>query len=228
MFLFILKQIGVIGALMMIENMAKKSANSPKRRSNADDTEEFLSCSSNESSLNNNESMSVSNIIFDNTVSTDIKQIWNMILESSKSSPESLGLFEDDLTSLLRRDSIPESLENLIKLNLESMTRSLFKIDPQFQDKFKSASFKIGYEFGLVEATHGVLNLLPRIMNDMQKKNASLFANLSISERQAVPSIAICSTFRLFAALERKSIHVLKDYLGWYYNLNFLSLNVNP
>ena len=199
---------------MMIENMAKKHLSSPKKSSNADDSQEFLSCSENSQSSQN---LSVSTIMFDNSVSSEIKQIWSMILESSKSSPESLGLFEDDLTSLLRKEKIPEGLENLIKTNLETMTQSLFKITDLKALQAKFSSFKIGYEFGLDDATHGVLNLLPQIINDMQKRNVSLFDNLSDKgeKHHSVPSIAICSTFRLFSALERKNIQLLKDYLGW-------------
>jgi hypothetical protein len=202
---------------MMIENMVKKSASSPIKNSGEDDTEEFLSCSENSQSSQN---MSVSTIMYDNSVSSEIKQIWNMILDSSKSSPESLGLFEDDLTSLLRKDKIPGSLENLIKLNLESMTKNLFKITDlkSIQSKY-SSSFKVGYEFGLDEVTNGVLNLLPQIIIDMQKRNVCLFDNFldknEIIKNQSVPSIAICTTFRLFSALERKNILILKDYLGW-------------
>jgi len=203
---------------MTIENMVKKSTSSPKKNSDDDDTEEFLSCSENSQSSQN---MSVSTIIYDSSVSSEIKQIWNMILDSSKSSPESLGLFEDDLTSLLRKEKIPGSLENLIKLNLESMTKNLFKITDlkPIQSKF-SSSFKVGYEFGLDGVTNGVLNLLPQLILDLQKKNLSLLDNFldkneTIKNNQSVPSIAICSTFRLFSALERKNILILKDYLGW-------------
>jgi hypothetical protein len=209
----------VKGALMMIENMVKKSASSPKKNSSHDDdTEEFLSCSESSQSSQN---MSVSTLIYDSSVSSEIKQIWNMILDSSKSSPESLGLFEDDLTSLLRKDKIPDSLENLIKLNLDSMTKNLFQITDlkTIQSKYNS-SFKVGHEFGLDGVTNGALNLLPQMITDMQKRNVSLFDNFldkseSTKNHQSVPSIAICSTFRLFSALERKNILMLKDYLGW-------------
>lgn len=201
---------------MMIENMVKKSASSPMKNSGEDDTEEFLSCSENSQSSQN---MSVSTIMYDNSVSSEIKQIWNMILDSSKSSPESLGLFEDDLTSLLRKDKIPGSLENLIKLNLESMTKNLFKITDLKPIQSKYSAFKVGYEFGLDEVTNGVLNLLPQIIIDMQKRNVCLFDNFldknETIKNQSVPSIAICTTFRLFSALERKNILILKDYLGW-------------
>ena len=201
---------------MMIENMAKKPSSSPKKTSNqSDDTEEFISCS--ESSQTSEQNLSVSTIMFDNSVSTEIKQIWSMILESSRSSPESLGLFEDDLTSLLRINKIPQDLENLIKLNLETMTQSLFKITDLKEMQAKFSSFKIGYEFGLDESANGVLNLLPQMINDMQKRNIALFNSLldKGEKAQSVHSIAICSTFRLFSALERKNIQILNDYLGW-------------
>ena len=186
------KQIGVIGALMMIKNMAKKS--------------ESLNSTEN-SILSSMGSQSVGML---SSVSSEIKHIWAMILDSSRSSPESLGLFEDDLTSLIRKDSLPENLENLIKKHLEPMTKNLFKIEPNFQGK-TSTPFKVGYEFGLDEATNGVLNLFPLIMNDMQKKNASLLDKQKV---EFLPSIAISTTIRLCCALERKNVLLLKDYLG--------------
>jgi hypothetical protein len=185
------KQIGVIGELMMLKNMAKKS----ESLNNSE--------SSDYSNLSGMGSQNVSNVGMLSSVSTEIKHIWAMIMDSSKSSPESLGLFEDDLTSLVKKDQLPENLENLIKKHLEPMTKNLFKIEPNFQSK--STSFKVGYEFGLDDATNGVLNLFPQIMNDMQKKNASLLDNPASKQKTAyLPSIAISTTIRLCCALERK------------------------
>ena len=124
------KQIGVIGALMMIKNMAIRS-----KRLHEDEPDESLNATS-------------SSILISG-LNSEIKNVWQMIMESSRSSPESLGLFEDDLSCLLKKDTIPESIETLIKENLREMTSNLFKLDLVYQKKLsfcqsKLASFKIG------------------------------------------------------------------------------------
>jgi hypothetical protein len=174
------KQIGVIGALMMIKCMS-----SPRTKSNTN----------------------------------EIKHIWQMIIDSSKSSPESLGLFEDDLTSLLKKESIPADVETLIKENLKEITSGLFKLDVNYDSKLKFfndklAQFKIGHEFGLDERTNGCLNLITQLMNDFLKKNSSLILNRAKTSDN-LPAITIASTFRLISALERKNTQVeLNEYLG--------------
>ncbi len=172
------KQIGVIGALMIIKCMSMRAK-------------------------------------IDKTTENEIKHIWEMIMESSRSSPESLGLFEDDLTSLLRKDMIPESVEKLIKENLKEITKSLFTLDTRYQEKLsffndKLASFKINYEFGLDTHSNGSLNLITQLMSDFLKKNSSLLMhklNISGGEHN-LPPITIPSTFRLMAAFERKNPQV--------------------
>jgi hypothetical protein len=167
------KQFGVIGAIMMIENLAKKSEDIMKMsvsdeatNSNSDSiNNDFFSCTSSPSMINNsnpNETVDIemtttastsmhSGIV--KTISGEIKNIWRMIIECSRSSPESIGLFQDDLTCLIYKNLIPTNVELLIKNNLKQMTQDLFVIDPdygeivqQFPDKL--TPFQIGYEFG--------------------------------------------------------------------------------
>lgn len=219
------KQIGVIGALMMIKNMASKSPQPSNNQDsqNSSESEDFFSCSSTPSGSGaqnlpiNSTVIQNSSMILSN-VSNEVKSIWQMILDSSKSSPESLGLFEDDLTSILLKESMNESLEILIKENLKEMTKNLFKLDINYRAslaKFESqlCSFKFGYEFGIDDHAVGALNLLPLVMNDMQKKNSLLLESSALTN-SPIPSIAIPSTFRLMCVLERKNINELKEYLG--------------
>ncbi|CAF0743300.1 unnamed protein product [Brachionus calyciflorus] len=215
------KQIGVIGALMLIKYMAIRTKNNNQETEKADEgNESFFSCSSSQSSIYNapGNSTSIQNSSYIlSSISNEIKNIWDMILDSSRSSPESLGLFEDDLTGIIIKESIGESLEILMKENLKEMSKNLFKLDPSYKQSLTKygqqlSSFRFGYEFGIDERTVGALNLLPLILNDMQKKNATLLNPLTITP--TLPSIAVPSTFRLMCALERKNLKEFADYLG--------------
>jgi hypothetical protein len=238
------KQIGVIGALMMLKNMSSLnggSKRSNKRKSgeqndtsNLNETEEdFFSCSStqhqpDDSSMSVGPSNSTKIDTTLNVLSSEIKHIWQMIMDSSKSSPESLGLFEDNLSSILNKNSIhSECVETLIKENLRQMTKNLFKLDMNEQHMLQKAhndklsSFKIGYDFGLDVQSNGALNLLSQQMSDSaQKKNLALVllngkgSNSLSGGNCFVSAITIASTFRLFASLERSNILSLKDYIG--------------
>jgi hypothetical protein len=253
------KQMGVVGALMLIINMNKTSSSkspSSSRTSGAkaaaaaandnseneifydsfnstppsliklDDemnggTRGLLSRSSTEC-VNNN-----ANLL--NSLTSELKHIWQMIIECSKSSPESLGLFEDDLTSLLYKEAIPESIEHLLKENLKQMTSNLFRLNTELltapSKQQLLGSLKQGYEFGIDAHAKGALNLLPQIINYMQKRNVALLNNNeNIDLRQSfaqqhkfaanMSPMAIASTFRLMAALERRNMNELKEYLG--------------
>jgi len=152
------------------------------------------------------------------SVSHEIKNIWQIIMDCSKSSPESLGLFEDDLTCLLQKNSIPNSVELLIKENVLAMTKHVFQIDAKYQLKLKEyadklSSFKHSYDLGLVDHSNGALNLLPQMMNDLQNKSL-LVSDAKASPTTCLPCITLASSFRLIAALERQNIAELKDYLG--------------
>ncbi len=193
------KQIGVIGALMIIKNVAECS----KNESESDSWQTSKSSFSSDSSRT--------------SVSQEIKNIWQIIIDCSKSSPESLGLFEDDLTCLLQKNSIPNSVELLLKDNVLSMTKNVFQIDAKYQLKLKEygdklSSFKYSYDMGLVDHSSGALNLLPQMMNDLQNK--SLLVSEAKTNRTTLPCITLASSFRLIAALERQNIGELKDYLG--------------
>ena len=147
------KQIGVIGALSMITCMATQQprvARKPAKKGNDedadDDGDEFQSCETTPTSSSSTNSSSSSS---QSRLCAEIRQIWQMIVESSRSSPESLGLFEDNLTSLLHRDAMPPSVEALLKENVRSMTARLFELDADYQAKLgggagKLAKFKIG------------------------------------------------------------------------------------
>lgn len=213
------KQIGVVGAIMLLKNMANKT-----KCKNIDKIEEenesFFSCSSSQSSIynapGNSTSLQNTSYILSN-IASEIKNIWGMILDSSRSSPESLGLFEDDLTGIVLKGSIGDSLELLMKENLREMCKNLFKLDPAYKatlSKYSNqlSAFRFGYEFGLDQRTHGALNLLPLILNDLKKKNSCILNPQN--QESNIPSIAIPSTFRLMCALERNNLKDFTDYLG--------------
>lgn len=232
------KQIGIIGALMMIKNMALKgnAANANKSIANGDSSlaasqssEDFFSCPSSQSvTLNraNSTSMADTTAFQLTTVSNEIKQIWQMIIDSSKLNPESLGLFEDELTSILlqENDSISDNIKLLIKENLKEMNQNLFKVDSDHMTLVRNVigagaekllkSINIGFDFGIDFTTPGALNLIPHILNDMRKKNHSLMEQHTATSKSYLPSIAIPSTFRLMAILEQRDILCLKDYIG--------------
>ncbi|RNA17617.1 Fanconi anemia group D2 [Brachionus plicatilis] len=205
------KQIGVIGALMLLKSMANRTKSKPAEKPE-EENESFFSCSSSQSSIYNapGNSTSIQNTSYIlSNIAAEIKNIWDMILESSRSSPESLGLFEDDLTGIVLKDCIGDSLEMLMKENLRDMSRNLFKLEPGYKQtlsKYSSqlSSFRFGYDFGLDQTTHGALNLLPLVLNDLKKKNTCIL-NPHIQQLN-LPSIAIPSTFRLMCALERNNL----------------------
>lgn len=213
------KQIGVIGALMLIKNMANRTKSKPVERIE-EENESFFSCSSSQSSIYNGpgNSTSIQNTSYIlSSIASEIKNIWDMILDSSRSSAESLGLFEDDLSGIVVKNSISDSLEILMKENLRDMSKNLFKLDPSYKQTLSKysnelSSFRIGYEFGLDQRTHGALNLLPLILNDLKKKNSCILN--SSGQEWNIPSIAVPSTFRLMCALERANLTDFVDYLG--------------
>lgn len=213
------KQIGVIGAIMLIKNMANRTKSKAVEKIE-EENESFFSCSSSQSSIYNGpgNSTSIQNTSYIlSSIATEIKNIWDMILDSSRSSAESLGLFEDDLTGIVIKNSISDNLEILMKENLRDMSKNLFKLDPSYKQtlsKYSSqlSSFRFGYEFGLDQRTHGALNLLPLILNDLKKKNSCILN--SSSQEWNIPSIAVPSTFRLMCALERANLSDFVEYLG--------------
>lgn len=144
-----------------------------------------------------------------------------MILDSSKSSPESLGLFEDDLSCILAYDKtkqrLGENVQMLIKDSLKNMCADLFELKQPNLDDTRINHFTVDYSFGLDETTGNVLNLMPQVLYDMRKKNRALIESggqKSSDRVSPLPAIAIPATFRLMASLEKKNILALKGYLG--------------
>lgn len=156
-------------------------------------------------------------------ITSEVKQIWQMILDSSKSSPESLGLFEDDLSGILaanekspQQQRLGENVQMLIKESLQHLYADLFQLkQPRLTDP-RVTHFSVEYSFGLDEATCGALNLMPQVLYNMRKRNQALVesSRKSAVGVSALPAIAIPATFRLMAALERKNLLALKDYVG--------------
>lgn len=158
-----------------------------------------------------------------NILSTEIRHIWQMVIDSSRSSPESLGLFADNLSSLLSKGSIKsEFVEILIKENVKQMSKLLFKLNPeehlnQLAKTYSNrlARFKISYEFGIDDHSRGALNLLTQQLSEAEKRRFMLLgAKSDSSEISFTSPMVIPATFRLFASLERNNIQALKDYLG--------------
>lgn len=158
-------------------------------------------------------------------ITSEIKQIWQLILDSSKSSPESLGLFEDDLSAILSYDDdgdqngsgqrLSENVQMLIKESLQQMYADLFKLKQSRIVDPRVSNFTVEYSFGLDETTIGALNLMPQVLYDMRKRNRTLIESAAAANRVSLlPAIAIPPTFRLMASLEKKNILALKDYLG--------------
>lgn len=174
-------------------------------------------------------------------ITNEMKQIWQMILDSSKSSPELLGLFEDDLSTIIStqpknetsdeestnnssdfsNQRLGENIQLLIKESLQQMYSNLFKLAPSRFIDPRTTQFTVDYSFGLDASTVGALNLLPHVLHDTRKRNRALVESANNStvdidrnRLSPLPAIAIPSTFRLMAALESKNIMALKDYLG--------------
>jgi hypothetical protein len=216
---------------MMLKNMSHVSKSKSKGDSSMlNESEDFFSCSSSQDNLSegaNTSNMPVNSTKINDTlglVSSEIKHVWQMVVESSKSSPESLGLFEDNLSSILLKDNSIQSeyVETLIKDNLKQMTSGLFKLNPNEHTRLaklhrdKLSNFRIELDFGLDSIATGSLNLLTIQMSDAQKKNFHFLngEGESTNGLTMISPIAIASTFRLFASLERNNLLALKDYIG--------------
>ena len=224
--------------LKNMSNVSKNNSNRLKRpQSNGggdslNDTEDFFSCSSTQENLlgNGGGGNPTNSTKIDDTLallSSEIKHIWQMIIESSRCSPESLGLFEDNLSSLLTSGAISsECVETMIKDQMKQMTHSLFKLSgvnpsDQLQREVQQQTgsvcpFHFGYEFGLNTHANGALNLFTQQLIDLNKKKNALFASSSEKESSFVSPLTIAATFRLFSSLERgANLLALKDYIGW-------------
>lgn len=135
---------------------------------------------------------------------------------SAETSPESLCLFEDNLTSLIKSDQIIPQIELVIKENLKAVIKSLFQVnEAQVNEIRQNTQSKLTYEFGLESLAKGVLNLFTILKNNQKNRNFSrLFDNKDSSNELIVSPVLIASTFRLMVALERKNVGDLVDYLG--------------
>jgi hypothetical protein len=141
---------------MMLKNMSQLIKSTPTNKDVLNESDDFFSCSSTQEAAN------LSNMPVNSTkindpltlIASEIKNVWQMVVDCSRSSPESLGLFEDNLSSFLKNNFVQsEYIEALIKDNLKKMTNNLFKLNPSepsqlvraHQDKL--VNFKVGLDF---------------------------------------------------------------------------------